>query len=306
MTTERHTEVIVPGTERSRLRQVFRLRDWPGIMLLIVLVYFIAALLGTVGWPCEDWTRRAGPSFAPPSWEHWFGTDRLGRSVALKTWLGARLSVIVSCGGAALAVGIGLLLGMLAGWRRGWVDAVVIWLCTTLSTVPRLLLLLAFSLLLREQTVFGMPLHGVPSMLLALGLTGWVGVCQVVRAEMLKLGSLSFIVAARALGAGSFDTARRHALPQLTHLILVEFGLRVAGFIGAEVSLSFLGLGPVDRPSWGTMLEEARIEIAQHVWWQMTAAFTAVLLFSIAVHEVSDALRDALDPRTAPEVRPKS
>lgn len=273
-------------------------------MLLVVLAYFIAALLGSLGWPHEDWTRRDGPSFAPPSWEHWFGTDRLGRSVALKTWLGARLSVVISCGGAVLAVGTGLLLGMLAGWLRSWVDALVIWLCTTLSTVPRLLLLLALSLLLREQTVFGVSLHGAPAMLLALGLTGWVGVCQVVRAEMIKLSSLPFILAARTLGASSFDIARRHALPHLTHLILVEFGLRVAGFIGAEVSLSFLGLGPADQPSWGTMLEEARIETGQHVWWQMTAAFSAVLLFSTAVHEVSDALRDALDPRTAPEARP--
>ncbi|MFC5453350.1 ABC transporter permease [Prosthecobacter fluviatilis] len=285
----------------NRLRKVFRLRGWPGVMLIVVLAYIMAALLGSLGWPDEDWTRRAGPSFAPPSWEHWFGTDRLGRSVALKTWLGARLSVIISCGGAAIAVGTGLLLGMLAGWRRGWVDALVIWLCTTLSTVPRLLLLLALSLLLREQSIFGVSLHGAPAMLLALGLTGWVGVCQVVRAEMIKLGSLPFILAARALGASSFGIARRHALPHLTHLILVEFGLRVAGFIGAEVSLSFLGLGPVDQPSWGTMLEEARIETGQHVWWQMTASFAAVLLFSTAVHEVSDALRDVLDPRRAPE-----
>jgi len=287
------------------MRQVFRPGGWPGVMLLVVLVYLTAAMLGSLGWPDNDWTRRVGPSFAPPSWEHWFGTDRLGRSVAVKAWLGARVSVIISCGGAALAVGAGVLLGMLAGWWRGWVDAMVIWLCTTLSTVPRLMLLLALALLLREQTVFGVSLYGAPSMLLALGLTGWVGTCQVVRAEMIKLGTLNFITAARALGANGFDIARRHALPHLTHLILVEFGLKVAGFIGAEVSLSFLGLGPADQPSWGTMLEEARIETAQHVWWQMTAAFAAVFLFSLAVHEVSDALRDALDPRMSPEEKPE-
>ncbi|WP_395745943.1 ABC transporter permease [Prosthecobacter sp.] len=305
MSVESPREAVTTVPGMSRMRQVFHPCGWPGVMLLVVLAYFMAAMLGGLGWPHDDWTQRVGPSFAPPSWEHWFGTDRLGRSVAMKTWLGARLSVIISCGGAALAVGAGVLLGMLAGWRRGWVDALVIWLCTTLSTVPRLMLLLALALLLREQTLFGVSLYGAPSMLLALGLTGWVGTCQVVRAEMIKLGALNFVTAARVLGASGFDIARRHALPHLTHLILVEFGLRVAGFIGAEVSLSFLGLGPADQPSWGTMLEEARLEIPQQVWWQMSAAFAAVFLFSLAMHEVSDALRDALDPRTGAEARPE-
>lgn len=292
----------LPRSAWSRVARRFRLPSWPGWMLLVVLLYCAAALLATAGWAQEDWTRRAGRSFAPPSAEHWLGTDRLGRSVALKAWLGARLSVAVCCGGAALAVGIGLLLGMAAGWRRGWVDAVVMWLCATFSTVPRLLLLLALALVLREQTWFGLSLQGIPALVLALGLTGWVGTCQVVRAEMRKLTSLSFVTAARALGADGWGIARRHALPHLMHLVLVEFGLRAAGAVGAEVSLSFLGLGPTDQPSWGTMLEEARLELPHDVWWQMAAAFVAVLLFSVAIHEVGETLRDALDPRLpAPE-----
>lgn len=266
-------------------------------MLLVVGLYFAAAFLGSLGWPQEDWTKRAGPSFAPPAAAHWLGTDRLGRSVALKVWLGAQVSVAVSCGAAALSVGLGLLLGMLAGWRRGWVDAAVVWLCTTFSTVPRLLLLLALTLVLREQSWFGVSLQGIPALVLALGLTGWVGTCQVVRAEMRKLSSLSFITAARALGADGWTIAHRHALPHLMHLVLVEFGLRAAGAVGAEVSLGFLGLGPLDQPSWGTMLEEARLELPHDVWWQMAAAFGAVLLFSVAIHEVGETLRAALDPR---------
>lgn len=274
-------------------------------MLLVVTLYFLAALCAGLGWPQADWSQRVGPSFEPPGPEHWLGTDRLGRSVALKTWLGAQMSVAVSCGGAALSVCLGLLLGMLGGWCRGWVDAVVLWLCATLSTVPRLLLLLALALVLGQQSLLGMPLAGLPSLILALGLSGWVGTCQVVRAEMRKLAALPFITAARALGASSRDIAHRHALPHLMHLVLVEFGLRAAGAVGAEVSLGFLGLGPLDRPSWGTMLEEARLELPHHVWWQMAAAFTAVLLFSVAIHEVSETLREALDPRLPPPQRDK-
>ncbi len=288
------------STDWARLRREFRPGSLQGLMLMVMSAYMLAALLGMIGWPRDDWMRQAGASFSPPSWENWFGTDRLGRSVALKAWLGARLSVMVSFGGAMLAVGLGTLLGTLAGWRRGWLDDAIVWLCTTLSTVPRLLLLLALSLLLREQKIAGVSLHGVPSMVLALGLTGWVGVCQIIRAEMLKFPSLGFVVAARTLGAGGLTIARRHLLPQLAHLILVEFGLRVAGFVGAEVALSFLGLGPVDQPSWGTMLEEARLDIAQQAWWQMAAAFIAVFVFSLAVHEVSEGVRSALDPRDVP------
>ena len=130
-----------------------------------------------------------------------------------------------------------------------------------------------------------------------MGLTSWVGLCRFIRGETLKLRERDYVVAARAVGVGDGNILFRHILPNVSHLIIIDFSLGLGAFVQAEVILSFLGLGVTDQPSWGRMIDDAKLELLKGVWWQMTAATVAIFIFSLAVNVVGDALRDALDPR---------
>ncbi len=227
----------------------------------------------------------------------WLGTDFLGRSVLRKTLFGAKISLSVALFAALISIAIGVPLGAAAGYFGGWVDEFVVWLYTSLASIPGFLLLLAFAFVLRDATFFGHELRGLPAVFLALGLTSWVGLCRLIRGEVIKHRGRDYVTAARAYSASRATIIFRHILPNVTHLILIDFSLRVVGFIQAEVILSFLGLGPTDQPSWGVMIDDARLELSRGVWWQLAAATVAVFGIALPLNVASDALRDALDPK---------
>ncbi|MCX8005302.1 MAG: ABC transporter permease [Burkholderiaceae bacterium] len=218
-----------------------------------------------------------------------FGGDRLGRDVLAKAIKGAEVSIFVGVFAAVVATVIGTVLGALAGYVGRRLGDFLEWVYNVFTSVPDILLIFAFA------AVFG---RGIGTVVLILGLTGWTGMYRQVRAEYLKHSTREYVRAAEAIGVSHAQRMFVHILPNVSHVILVRMSLLVVGFIKAEVILSFLGLGvPVDQVSWGTMLAEAQSELVLGYWWQLAAATVFMAVFVTAFSLLTDALRDALDPK---------
>jgi len=267
------------------------------VMLAVVAVYVLVGLAVAAGWLAADWKESVGPSYAAPSWEIPFGTDIFGQSIFRKMIYGTKISLSVALFASLLSIGIGVPMGAAAGFFGGIIDEVIVWLYSTLSSIPGLLLILAFAYALQDTSLFGIKLTGITAVYLALGLTSWVGLCRLIRGEVIKHKNRDYVTAATAYGASKTRIIFRHVIPNVTHLILIDFSLRFVGFIHAEVILSFLGLGAKGEPSWGVMIDDARLELSRGYWWQMTAATIAIFGISLALNIAGDALRDALDPK---------
>lgn len=217
----------------------------------------------------------------------WLGSDNLGRSVAQRLLQGARIALHVGLVSSLLAVPFGTLLGLFAGWRGGATDALATWLATTVAAIPAPLLVLAVSL------VAGKGLFGV---YLGIGVTTWVGVYRTVRAETVKHRSRGYVLSARALGYSTPRILFRHVLPNVSHLVIVAVSLRFPAAVGTEVFMSFLGLGAQEEPSWGVMINNARVRLWQGVWWEGLFVTLAVFGLVLAANRLGDWLRDRLDP----------
>ena len=272
------------------------------VCILVVTVFALTALYGECVFRWHQWhdttpayqTQELAQAYLPPGPGHWMGTDALGRDVAQRLAQGARVAFQVGLVTSMIAIPIGLLLGLLAGYFRGWVDDLVVWLYSTFASIPGLLFILAISM------VVGKGLLGV---YLGIGLTTWVGVCRLVRAETLKHRDRPYVQAARVLGFGAPRILFRHVLPNIFHVVIVAFTLRFPASIGTEVFMSFLGLGVQGEPSWGLMINQARARLWQGVWWEMTFVTLAVFVVVLAMNLLGDALRDALDPRLRDQPR---
>ena len=218
-----------------------------------------------------------------------FGGDRLGRDVLAKAIKGAQVSILVGVSAAVLATLIGTLLGAVAGFFGGKVGDLLEWVYNVFTAIPGILLIFAFA------AVFG---RGIGSVVLILGLAGWTGIYRLVRAEFIKHANRDYVRAAEAIGASNASRMFRHILPNVSHVVLVQLSIHVVGFIKSEVILSYLGLGVgVDQVSWGTMLSEAQSELILGHWWQLAAATLFMAVFVTAFSLMTDALRDALDPK---------
>ncbi len=219
---------------------------------------------------------------------HPLGTDNLGRDILQRLVQGARIAFQVGIVTSCIAIPIGVLLGCLAGYFGGRTDDAIVWLYSTFSSIPGLLFILAVAL------VVGKGLLGV---YLGIGLTTWVGLCRLVRGEVLKHKARPYVLAAQALGIGPFRILFRHILPNVLHLVIISFSLRFPAAISTEVFMSFLGIGVQGEPSWGIMISNARLRLWQGVWWEMTFVTLAIFLIVLAFNLLGDTLRDALDPR---------
>ncbi|MHC4983365.1 MAG: ABC transporter permease [Planctomycetota bacterium] len=237
------------------------------------------------------------PSF--DSWRHWLGTDWYGKPVVIKTLLGAKVSMSVGFVVNAIAVPLGMILGAIAGYYGRWLDDIVVWLYTTLSSIPGIILLIAMKFAFTQAgTVWGINLAGMAGLYIALGVISWIGTCRLVRAEVMKIRELDYVIAARATGRHSFVILLRHVMPNVMYLGIINFSLGFIGTIKAEVILSYLGLGvPAEMPSWGNMINAARQDLFQGRWWELTSAVTAMFIIVLALNIFGDRLRDALDPR---------
>ncbi len=217
------------------------------------------------------------------------GGDRFGRDVWSKAVKGTQVSVFVGVMAAVVATLIGTLLGALSGFFGGKVGDFLEWLYNVFEAIPGILLIFAFA------AVFG---RGIGTVVLILGLTGWSGIYRQVRSEFIKHRSREYVRSAEAIGASVWSRIFTHILPNVSHVVLVRMSILVVGFIKAEVILSYLGLGVgVDDVSWGTMLAEAQSELILGHWWQLAAATLFMAVFVTAFSLMTDALRDALDPK---------
>ena len=200
-------------------------------------------------WVAVDYDSEVGAAYEPPSVRHWLGTDVLGREVFQRVIHGSKIAIAVGLITSLIAIPIGVGLGALAGYYGGLVDALIVWLYSTAASVPGILLLVAFTLVLGK---------GIFAVYLAIGLTTWVGICRLIRGEFIKHRTQEYVLAARALNAGNLRIIFRHILPNVFHLIIINFSLRFVFAIKTEVILSYLGLGVQGQPSWGIMIDDAR------------------------------------------------
>jgi len=257
---------------------------------VVVLATVMLALLAPALAPGDPLKNSIMDRLTPPTWsgEHPLGTDTLGRDVASRLLYGARVSLIVGFSAVLLAGAVGVGLGLLSGWYRGWVDDALMRLGDVQLAFPVLVLAVAVLAVLGASVV---------NLILVLGVTSWITYARIVRGEVLTLRERDFVAAARALGADDAWIMRRHLLPNVLPPITVVATFSVARTIIAEASLSFLGLGiPAPAPSWGAMLDEGRNYITTG-WWLALFPGVAILLLVLGINLVGDWLRDVLDPR---------
>jgi peptide/nickel transport system permease protein len=269
---------------------------------VVITAYSVIALVAPFAFSGWDQSHNYQVRNLPPSTEYLLGTDAFGRSVLVKTLLGARVSMTVGFFSNIIAVPLGMLLGAIAGYYGRRTDDAIVWFYSTLASIPGLILLIALKFAFQERILFegtpvAMDLDGIVGVILVLGITSWIGTCRIVRAETMKLKELDYVLAAWAAGRNSFAILFRHILPNLMHIGIISFSLGFVSAISAEVILSFLNIGVMDMPSWGKMINEARMDMVVGRWWELTSAVGATFLIVLAWNIFGDRLRDALDPR---------
>ena len=265
------------------------------ICLAAIALYFGAAVFGEVqyrGAKLRDVTPaynvvHEDARYRPPSLAHPMGTDNLGRDVALRLVQGARIAFHVGIMTSLIAIPLGVVLGLFGGYFGGKVDSLVVWLCATVASMPGLLFILAISMVVGQ---------GLAGIYLGIGLTTWVGVCRTIRAEVMKHKGKAYVQTARVLGYSHARIMFRHILPNVAHIILIQFSIRFPGAVATEVFISFLGIGVQGEPSWGIMINNARLRLWQGVWWEMTFVTLAIFTLVLVFNHLADYLRDRLDP----------
>lgn len=228
---------------------------------------------------------------------HLLGTDINGQDILYLTMKGCATALLLSFGSCLIVFPLAILFGVLSGYFGGWVDDLIIWLYTTISSIPFLLFVIALIIQLRQSLTV---------MIVAFGLTSWVGTCRLLRGETIRQKTREYVEAARVQGASHLRIIFRHILPNIMHLVIIQFSLLSSGFIFAEAILSFLGIGlGVNDGSWGAMITKAQDELIRDptIWWPFIAAgFLGIFPIVLALNIFGDVTRDALDPKLRQEL----
>lgn len=227
----------------------------------------------------------------PLNGRHLLGTDALGHDTLVQTLKACRTALLLGGLTSLIYIPLGVILGLCAGYFRKWVDDLIQYFYSTIASIPEILLLVSIMMVLEK---------GLWQMSLALGLTSWVGLCRLIRGETMRQSERTYVLAARALGQNHWEIMTRHLLPNVMHLIVINFILGFSGVILAEAVLSYLSVGsPVGTASWGTMIDGARSELSRDpmVWWNLTAATAALFGLVLALNLLGDSLRRAFDPK---------
>lgn len=256
---------------------------------VVVLLLFAVSLLAPLLTPYAPNDINAWEVLQPPTWRHWFGTDELGRDVLTRMLYGARISLKVGFVAVGIAVALGSLCGLVAGYYGGWIDTLLMRFTDIMLCFPTLFLILAVITFLNPSIWIVMAV---------IGLTGWMGVARIVRAEVLAIREMEYIQAARCIGCSDLRIILRHIAPNALSPVLVAATLGVAGAILTESALSFLGIGvQPPTPSWGNILTSGK-DYLEFAWWLSLFPGLAILITVLAYNLLGEGIRDALDPRT--------
>ena len=272
--------VFWPRLQRNRLAMTG---------LLVIVALFTVSLLAPLLTPYDPSAINAWDVLQPPSWKHWFGTDELGRDVLTRVLFGARISLKVGFVAVGIAVALGTMVGLIAGYFGGWVDTLLMRCVDIMLCFPTFFLILAVIAFLNPS---------IWIIMAVIGLTGWMGVARMVRAEVLAIREMDYIQAARCIGCSDMQIILRHILPNALSPVLVAATLGVAGAIITESALSFLGIGvQPPTPSWGNILTSGK-DYIEFAWWLSLFPGQAILITVLAYNLLGEGIRDALDPRT--------
>jgi ABC-type dipeptide/oligopeptide/nickel transport system permease subunit len=265
-------------------------RAWFGICVVVLLV--LLAILAPLVARQDPLHIDLVHQLQGPSWKHWLGTDIQGRDVWSRLVYGARISLSAGIISQAIALSLGLTLGLVAGYYGKWVDELVMRLADVTLAFPTLLLLIAMAAALQ-------PSIGV--VFVTIGIVGWAGMARLVRGQVLVVRQLEFVQASRALGSRDVRVVLKHVLPNVVAPVLIAATLGIAAAIMAEASLSFLGLGvQPPTPSWGSMIADGRdLNQLRNAPWTSVSPGLAIGAAVLGFNLLGDALRDALDPRHA-------
>lgn len=258
-----------------------------GLVFLVLLT--LMAIFGPVLSPFEVNKQDLPNQYQPPSSEHWFGTDSAGRDVFTRTWYGARISLFVGLMAALIDVSIGIIYGGISGYKGGRTDNVMMRIIEILYGLPYLLVVILLLVVLGPS---------LTTIILALTVTGWVGMARIVRGQVLQIKTFEFVLASQSFGAKTPRIIRKNLLPNTMGPIIVQMTLTVPTAIFAEAFLSFIGLG-IQAPfaSWGVMANDSLGAILSGHWWTLffPAFFISFTMFAFNV--LGDGLQDALDPK---------
>lgn len=256
---------------------------------IIIVSVFILAMLAPLISPYDPNDIDVKAILLAPSWQHWMGTDGLGRDVLSRMLHGGRISLLVGLVAVGIATAIGIVLGAISGYYRGWVDTFIMRLVDVMLSIPSFFLILAVIAFLTPS---------IWNIMIVIGLTSWMGVTRLVRAEFLSLSGREFVLASRTLGAKDARLIFTHLLPNSLTPIIVSAVLGVAGAVLMESGLSFLGLGvQAPQASWGNILTDGK-EYIQFAWWLSLFPGLAILITVLGYNLLGEGLRDALDPRS--------
>ena len=256
------------------------------IIVIIILLCALAPLITPYNPTKPDFSVQV----QPPGGAHPFGTDKLGRDILARVLYGGRVSILIGLSGAVGGMLLGVIIGSLCGYFRGWLDAVFVKVAELVSIFPQILLVLVLVTIL-QQSMYNLILIFVA--------TGWVATFRMVRGRFFSLREESFVEACRVFGLGDLSIAFRHILPNCLGPVIVQLTLNTAGFILQEAALSFIGLGvPSGTPTWGNIMNAAKeiVSINQYPWVWLAPGL-AIALFVLGVNFFGDGLRDALDPK---------
>ena len=255
---------------------------------ITVLCLFLVSFLAPYITPYDPDALDLYHVLMPPSAGHWFGTDELGRDVFTRIVFGARISLKVGFVAVGIAVLVGTVIGLVSAYYGGMIDAIFMRFVDIMLCFPTFFLILAVIAILEPSIWY---------IMIIIGLTGWMGVARLVRAEVLSIRERDYVMAAKSIGASDMRIIFRHVLPNALSPVLVSATLGVAGAILTESALSFLGIGvQPPTPSWGNILTAGK-DYIEFAWWLSLFPGLAILVTVLSYNLLGEGIRDALDPR---------
>ncbi|HBX68299.1 MAG TPA: peptide ABC transporter permease [Chloroflexi bacterium] len=262
---------------------------------VILTIIILSCLLASFS-PYDPEKSNLASALQPPSLQHPFGTDALGRDLLTRVLYGGRISLFVGFMVVIITMVIGIPVGAIAGYYGGWVDDLLMRVIDSALALPSLMILILLSAILREVEIPFLQRNNVMTIAFVIGILSWMTIARLVRAIFLTLREMEYVTAARALGASNFRIILSEILPNGFGPIIVEATLEIGWAIMEESGLSFLGFGiQPPTPSWGNLLNNAQEHLVKHPW---LAIFPGLMIFLtiISVNYIGDGLRDALDP----------